>query len=387
MEGLTCPYAKKCGGCQLRHLSYPEQLRRKMGRCIALLGPFGHVEEILPADAPERYRNKSTRSYGLDGRRKGVCGIYQPGSHAIVPVDSCLIEDAVADAIQRDIRDMLPAFKILAYDERSGRGWLRHVQIRRGVRTGQVLVTLVAVSPIFPLQRPFVKALTEKHPEIASIVLNINDRFGPVVLGSREKVLYGPGTIEDELCGRRFRISSRSFYQIDHAQTEKLYATAVSFAALTGRETVLDAYCGIGTIGIAAASGAKQILGVELNRDAVRDAIANARLNGLKNCWYSAGDAGEYMEGLVKDGHRPDVVLLDPPRSGSDERFLRSLIRCAPERVVYVSCDPETQARDLKTLTAGGYQVRKIQPVDMFPWTEHVESVVLMSRARIEVTT
>ena len=376
MEGPTCPYAKKRGGCQLRHLSYPEQLRRKMGRCIALLGPFGHVEEILPADAPERYRNKSTRSYGLDGRRRAVCGIYQPGSHAIVPVDSCLIEDAVADAIQRDIRDMLPAFQILAYDERSGWGWLRHVQIRRGVVTGQVLVTLVAVSPIFPLQRPFVKALREKHPEIASIVLNINDRFGPVVLGSREKVLYGPGTIEDELCGRRFRISSRSFYQINPVQTEKLYRCAVDFAALTGKETVLDAYCGIGTIGITASGRAKQVIGVELNRAAVKDAIVNARLNGLKNCWFTAGDAGEYLLGCAREGIRPDVVFLDPPRSGSDDAFLRALLKSAPARAVYVSCDPVTLARDLDVLTAGGYQVRKIQPVDMFPFTEHVETVV-----------
>ncbi len=375
-----CPYYKKCGGCQLQTLPYPDQLRRKMGRCIALLGEFGHVEPILPMEEPSRYRNKVHAAFALDVKRRVVSGIYQPGSHAIVPVEDCMIEDRLADAVIRDIRDMLPAFKIKVYDERSGTGWLRHVLIRRGFATGELLVVLVAVSPIFPLQKHFVKALTEKHPEITSIVLNLNDRFGPVVLGAREKVLYGPGTIEDVLCGHRFRISPRSFYQVNPIQTEKLYRTAVDFAALTGKETVLDAYCGIGTIGITASDRAKQVIGVELNRDAVHDAIVNARLNGLKNCWFTAGDAGEYMEQTARSGLRPDVVFLDPPRAGSDERFLRSLLKCAPSRVVYISCDPKSLARDLKLLTAGGYRVEKLQPVDMFPWTEHVETVCLMCR-------
>ena len=378
-----CPYAKKCGGCQLQSLPYEEQLRRKTGRCIALLGKFGHVEPIWGMDEPSRYRNKVHAAFGLDNRRKPVCGIYQPGSHAIVPVEDCMIEDAAADAVIRDIRDMLPDFKIKVFDERSGTGWLRHVLIRRGFATGQMLVVLVAVSPIFPTQKPFVKELTEKHPEITSVVLNLNERFGPVVLGTREKLLYGSGTIEDILCGHRFRISPRSFYQVNPVQTEKLYRCAVDFAGLTGKETVLDAYCGIGTIGITASEKARQVIGVELNRDAVQDAIANARLNGLKNCWFTAGDAGEYMEQTLRSGLRPDVVFLDPPRAGSDERFLRSLLKCAPERVVYISCDPRTLARDLEILTAGGYRAERIQPVDMFPWTEHCESVVKLIRSDI----
>lgn len=375
-----CPNYKSCGGCQLQRLPYPEQLRRKQGRAIALLGEFGHVEEIVGMADPTHYRNKVTAAFALDRERRVVSGIYQPNSHKVVPVDDCLIEDAVADRIIVDIRNMLRDFKILAFDERSGKGWLRHVLVRRGFATGQTMVVLVAVSPIFPAQKPFVKKLLEKHPEITTVVLNVNDRFTPVVLGEREKVLYGPGYIEDVLCAHRFRISPRSFYQINPVQTEVLYRTAVDFAALTGGETVLDAYCGIGTIGITASDRAKQIVGVELNRDAVKDAIVNAKLNGLKNCWFTAGDAGEYMQRMVQDGHRPDVVFLDPPRAGSDERFLRSLLKAAPERVVYVSCDPETLARDLKVLTAGGYQVRRIQPVDMFPWTEHVECVVKLSR-------
>ncbi len=375
-----CPNYKSCGGCQLQRLSYPEQLRRKQGRVISLLGEFGHVEEIVGMADPTHYRNKVTAAFALDRNRRVVSGIYQPNSHKVVPVDDCLIEDVTADRIIADIRNMLRDFKILVFDERSGKGWLRHVLVRRGFATGQALVVLVAVSPIFPTQKPFVKKLLEKHPEISSVVLNVNDRFTPVVLGDREKVLYGPGCIEDVLCAHRFRISPRSFYQINPVQTEVLYQTAVDFAALTGKETVLDAYCGIGTIGITASEKAKQIVGVELNRDAVRDAIANAKLNGLKNCWFTAGDAGEYMERMVQDGHRPDVVFLDPPRAGSDERFLRSLTTAAPDRVVYVSCDPETLARDLRVLTGGGYRVRRIQPVDMFPWTEHVETVCLLTQ-------
>ena len=375
-----CPNYKSCGGCQLQRLPYPEQLKRKQGRVISLLGEFGHVEEIVGMTDPTHYRNKVTAAFALDRNRRVVSGIYQPNSHKVVPVDDCLIEDVTADRIIVDIRNMLRDFKILVFDERSGKGWLRHVLVRRGFATGQTLVVLVAVSPIFPTQKPFVKKLLEKHPEISSVVLNVNDRFTPVVLGDREKVLYGPGCIEDVLCAHRFRISPRSFYQINPVQTEVLYQTAVDFAALTGKETVLDAYCGIGTIGITASEKAKQIVGVELNRDAVRDAIANAKLNVLKNCWFTAGDAGEYMERMVQDGHRPDVVFLDPPRAGSDERFLRSLTTAAPDRVVYVSCDPETLARDLRMLTGGGYRVRRIQPVDMFPWTEHVECVVKLSR-------
>ena len=373
-----CPHYRQCGGCQLQRLPYPAQLRRKQSRVEELLGGFGPVSPILGMDEPFHYRNTVHAAFALDARRQIVCGIYQPGSHAVVPVESCLIEDETADRIVQTIRAMLRPFRIQVFDERSGTGWLRHVLIRRGFATGQVLVVLVAVSPIFKLQKPFLKELLEKHPEITTVVLNINDRFGPVVLGTREKVLYGEGWIEDVLCGFRFRLSARSFYQINPVQTEKLYRTAVDFAGLTGKETVLDAYCGIGTIGITASERAKQVIGVEINPDAVRDAIANARLNGLRNCWFTAGDAGEYMERMAADGMRPDLVFLDPPRAGSDERFLRSLLRCAPGRVVYVSCDPATLARDLGVLTKGGYRVKKIQPVDMFPFTEHVETVCLL---------
>ena len=380
---LQCPQYKKCGGCQLQRMSYVEQLHHKQLREIKLLGRFGHVEEIIGMENPFHYRNKVTAAFALDRRRKIISGVYQSSSHRVVPIDSCMIEDETADAIIVDIRKMLPEFKIQIYDERNGTGWLRHVLVRRGFATGQVMVVLVAVSMLFKLQKPFLKKLLELHPEITTVVLNLNDRFGPVVLGNRDKVLFGNGYIEDLLCGHRFRISPSSFYQINPVQTEILYRTAVDFASLTGEETVLDAYCGIGTIGITACERAKQVIGVELNQEAVKDAIVNAKLNGIKNCWFTAGDAGMYMQRMAEDSMRPDVVFMDPPRAGSDQKFLTSLLKTAPSRIVYVSCNPETMARDLGILTEDGiYRVRKIQPVDMFPFTDHVETVVLLSQRK-----
>jgi 23S rRNA (uracil1939-C5)-methyltransferase len=293
-----------------------------------------------------------------------------------------MIEDEIADKIILDIRKMLPEFRIQVFDERNGSGWLRHVLVKRGFATGRVMVVLVAVSPIFKLQKPFMKKLLELHPEITTVILNINDRFGPVVLGKKEKVLFGDGYIEDVLCGHRFRISASSFYQINPVQTEKLYSTAVEFAGLTGKETVLDAYCGIGTIGITASEQAKQVIGIEINKDAVSDAIANARLNKIKNCWFTVGDAGKYMEQLTADGHRPDVVFMDPPRSGSDQRFLSSLIKAAPKKIVYISCNIETQRRDLNVLIRSGYRVQRLQPVDMFPYTNHIENIALLVKTK-----
>ncbi len=375
-----CTHARKCGGCQLQHMSYEQQLRHKQSRMIRLLGRFGHVEDIIGMENPLHYRNKVHAALGLDSRRKPVAGIYRSGSHEIIPVESCLISDNTANSIILSVRKLLPEFKIQVYDERSGTGWLRHILVRRGFKTGETMLVLVAVSPIFKLQKPFLKKLLSMHPEINTVVLNINDRFGPVVLGDREKIIYGDGYIEDELCGLRFRISSRSFYQINPVQTERLYSKAIELAELSGKETVLDAYCGVGTIGLCAANKAKQIIGVELNKDAVRDAIANAKLNKIKNCWFTAADAGEYMERMAKDGHRPDVVFMDPPRSGSDRRFIDSLIRTKPSRIIYISCGPDTLERDLKLICGGGYKVRHIQPVDMFPYTEHVECVVSLSR-------
>ena len=245
------------------------------------------------------------------------------------------------------------------------------------------MVVLVASQPFFKAEKPFVKALVEKHPEIRTVILNVNNAYTSVVLGRQEKVLYGHGTIEDVLCSCRFRISSKSFYQINPVQTEILYDTAIQFAGLTGKESVLDAYCGTGTIGIVAASSCASVTGVEINRDAVKDAVVNARLNDRKNCWFVCEDAGRYMEKMAEAKESCDVVFMDPPRSGSDEKFLASLIRMSPKRIVYISCGPDSLARDLKFLTTRGYAVQKIQPVDMFPHTDHVETVVKLTRTAL----
>ena len=375
-----CPNFRKCGGCQLQNLPYSEQLLHKQRQLVSLLGEFCHVNDIIGMDDPTHYRNKVCAAFGLDRQRHIISGIYQTGSHSIIPVDECMIEDKIADGIIVDIRNMLRSFKIQAFDERTGTGWLRHVLVRRGFQSGQVMVVLVAVSPIFKLQKPFLKKLTELHPEITTVVLNINDRFGPVVLGSREKVLLGDGYIEDSLLGLCSRISPRSFYQINPVQTEVLYNTAMEYADMTGSEKVIDAYCGIGTIGLVASKRAGEVIGVELNRDAVHDAISNAKRNGIKNVRFFCDDAGEFMLGMAQDGEKAEIVFMDPPRAGSDTAFLSCALTLAPRRIVYVSCNPETLARDLNFLTKRGYRAEKIQPVDMFPHTDHVECVVRLDK-------
>ncbi len=375
-----CRYAETCGGCQLQNLTYPEQLAFKQRKMEALLGKFGPVAPIIGMKNPWHYRNKVQSAFGFSPERGIVSGIYQASSHRIVPVSHCLIENETAGGIIRTIRELMPDFKITAYDERTETGFLRHVLVKYGFATGEVMVVLVAAEPIFKLQKPFLKKLLELHPEITTVVLNINDKFGPVVLGDQEKVIYGKGYIEDVLCGLTFRISAKSFYQVNPLQAEVLYATAMRYAALTGKERVLDAYCGIGTIGMIASRQAGEVLGVELNRDAVRDAIANAKRNGIQNCWFTQGDAGDCLHGMAKERVPLDVVFLDPPRDGSDRKFLSSLLAMRPKRIVYISCGPESLARDLQVLTDGGYTVKGVQPVDMFPHTEHVECVVLMSR-------
>lgn len=375
-----CPLSKKCGGCQLQNMPYDRQLSYKQEKVISLLGRYGYVHPIVGMDNPYHYRNKVQAAYGLTRDRKVISGVYQSSSHRIVNVDSCQIEDEVADRIAVTIRRMLPTFRILPYNEDSHQGFLRHVLIRRGYHSKQVMVVLIAASPVFPQKKRFVAELLQRHPEINTVVLNINNRSTSMLLGEREEVLYGVGHIEDTLCDRVFRISPRSFYQINSLQTEKLYCKAIELANLTGQERVLDAYCGIGTIGIIAAKQAGEVLGVELNGDAVRDAKINAKRNDTKNIAFVEADAGQYMVELAQEGEKVDVVFMDPPRAGSDLPFLQSVLTLSPSRIVYISCNPETQARDLRTLTQGGYRVKYIQPFDMFPHTAHVETIVLLAK-------
>ncbi len=374
-----CPAAKKCGGCTYQGISYGQQLREKQKQIQKLLGKFGKVQPVLGMKDPFYYRNKVHAAF--DRKRNGeiISGIYQEGSHQVIPVESCMIEDQQADRIIGTVRELLKSFRIRIYDEDTGYGLFRHVLIRKGFASGEIMVVLVLSSPVMPSKNNFVKALRKKHPEITTVVLNVNDRNTSMVLGERNITLYGPGFIMDTLCGCRFRISPSSFYQVNPIQTEILYNKAMELAGLTGHEVVLDAYCGIGTIGLIAAKKAEQVIGVELNKSAVRDAIGNARGNGIRNARFYQGDAGAFMVDLAEKGGKADVVFMDPPRAGSDEAFLSSVVKLAPEKVVYISCNPETQARDLKYLTGKGYRAEVIQPVDLFPFTVHVESVVLLS--------
>ncbi len=382
-SGNGCLLYKKCGGCQLQNMTYEQQFSFKQAKCIKNLGRFGFVDEILGMKEPYHYRNKVQAAFGTLRGGKIISGVYQSSSHRIVSVDDCMLEDETADRIIVDIRRLLPRFKLTAYNEDSGKGFLRHVLVRRGFASKEVMVVLVTPTALFPKKNQFINELLRLHPEITTVVQNINPAHTSLVLGEREQVLFGNGYIEDVLCEKRFRISPRSFYQINPIQTEYLYSKAIEFAALTGKETVLDAYCGIGTIGIAAAPKAKQVIGVELNPDAVRDAKTNAKLNGMKNIKFYCADAGEFMVEAAKAHERADVVFMDPPRAGSDISFLKSIVTLSPKRVVYISCNVETQARDLRFLCKNGYSVRKIQPVDMFPWTVHVETIVLLQRENL----
>ena len=378
----TCPHAKKCGGCQYQGMDYAAQLKKKQKEMNKLLKDFGKPEPIIGMKDPLHYRNKVHAVFGRTRKGEIVSGTYEAGTHKIVNIDECMIEDEISQSIIRTIRGLLRSFKIRTYDEDTGYGLLRHVLVRRGFTTGQVMVVLVLSSPILPSKNNFVRALRKEHPEITTVVLNVNDKKTSMVLGERDIVLYGKGYIEDILCGCTFRISPQSFYQVNPVQTERLYQTAMDYAELTGKERVIDAYCGIGTIGMVAAKKAREVIGVELNRNAVKDARTNAKLNQIKNITFYEGDAGRFMVSMAEEGEKADVVFMDPPRSGSDEAFLSSVIRLAPKRIVYVSCGPDTLARDLKYLTRNGYQVRKMQPVDMFGFTEHCEMVVQLVKKR-----
>ncbi|MDD7378717.1 MAG: 23S rRNA (uracil(1939)-C(5))-methyltransferase RlmD, partial [Lachnospiraceae bacterium] len=379
-----CSLAKKCGGCDFQGIPYEKQLQKKQKEVQTLLKPYCPVEPIIGMENPFHYRNKVHAVFDRMRNGQVISGVYQEGTHRVINVDECQIEDQKADAIIRDIRGLLRSFKIKTYDEDTGYGLLRHVLIRRGFVSGEIMVVLVLGSPILPSKNNFVKALRKLHPEITTIVLNVNDKKTSMVLGEKETVLYGKGYIEDTLCGLTFRISPKSFYQVNPVQTEILYGKAMEYAGLTGKERVIDAYCGIGTIGMIAAKQAKEVIGVELNKDAVRDAIRNAKRNGMKNITFYQKDAGEFMVQMAAQGEHADVVLMDPPRAGSDEAFLSSVIKLSPERIVYVSCNPVTLARDLKYLTKHGYQAQVCQSVDMFPWTGHVESVVLLSQQKAD---
>ena len=367
-----CPYQKKCGGCTYLNLSYEEQLAKKEQFLKKTLKGIVPVKGMVGMENPYHYRNKVNSAFARKKDGTIISGIYEKGTHKVVPVDECLLEDQRADAIIRDIRSLLKSFKIMIYNEDSGYGLLRHVMVRTGFASGEIMVVLVCVSPVFPSKNNFVKALRKFHPEITTIVLNVNDRTDSMVLGKRDIVLFGRGYIEDELCGCTFRISPQSFYQVNPVQTKKLYEKAISLAGLTGNERV----------GLIASRDAREVISVELNPDAVRDAVTNAKRNQIKNVSFYQNDAGAFMVSMAEKGEKADVVFMDPPRAGSDEAFLSSVVTLSPKKVVYVSCNPETLARDLRYLTKHGYKAEEAWGYDMFAWSEHVESIVLLSKLK-----
>ncbi|MDD6157583.1 MAG: 23S rRNA (uracil(1939)-C(5))-methyltransferase RlmD [Lachnospiraceae bacterium] len=379
----VCPYAKKCGGCDYQGISYEEQLKKKQEYMKKLMQPFGKVAPIVGMENPLHYRHKVHAVFDCTRQGKVVAGCYRKNTHEVVDIESCMIEDGEADRIIRDIKELLRSFRIKTYDEDTGYGLLRHVMVRKGYHTGQIMVVLVLGSPILPSKNNFVKALRKNHPNISTVVINVNDRKTSMVLGERNITVYGKGFIEDELCGMRFRISPSSFYQVNPRQTELLYRKAIECAGLTGKEKVIDAYCGTGTIGLIASRNAREVLGVELNKESIHDAIINAKLNGAGNIQFICDDAGRFMVEMAQKGEKADVVIMDPPRTGSDEAFLSSVVRLAPKTIVYVSCGPDTLARDLKYLTKHGYQMKCCTPFDCFPYTEHIETCALLAKTSV----
>lgn len=373
-----CPLYKKCGGCQIHNMDYEAQLDFKMKKVVRLLGRFHYVENIIGMDNPYHYRNKVQAAFGRDKQNRIISGVYQSSTHRIVPVDNCLIEDKKADEIIVTIRKLIKSFKLGTFDENKMVGFLRHVLVKRGFASGEIMVVLVTGTEEFKSKRSFINALLERHPDITTIVQNINNKRTNLVLGEKMITLYGDGVIKENLCGYTFTISPKAFYQINPVQTEILYNKAMEFADIKKSDIVIDAYCGTGTIGIIASKYAGHVYGVELNKDAVRDAKKNAKLNNIENIDFVNADAGRYMVNIADEGLKADVVIMDPPRAGSDIKFLKSLVKLSPKKVVYISCNPETLARDLMFLSKNRYKIRKIQPVDMFPHTEHVECAALL---------
>lgn len=381
----TCSCRKKgCGGCPLLGLPYAEQLSKKQKDTEKLLGKFGTVRPILGMENPWHYRNKAVSTFCAGPGRSLQSGIYAQGTHRVIPVEECLLHNPALDEAIAAVRTAAAACRYEPFNEDRRTGLIRHVLVRHSRATGQVLVCLVTAQAALPGSKAFVAKLRQLCPAVSTVVQNINPRHSSAVLGSAEKLLYGKGYIEDTLCGVTFRLSAASFYQVNPVQTERLYQTAIEAAGLNGSQTVLDAYCGVGTIGLACAGKAKSVLGVELNRSAVNCAVQNARANGIANARFLCADATSAIQRMAQQGEQVDVVILDPPRAGSTPEFLQAVCQLAPERVVYISCNPETQRRDLEYLTARGWKATFIQPVDLFPHTEHVETVVLLSKGEVD---
>lgn len=377
-----CPAYGSCGGCALRHISYEAELRAKAGfvkDAFERIGGFDiSPEPIISTGVTERWRNKAQLPVA-EGKGGAVCGFYSKRSHRVVPTEDCKLEPSVFSDISREIIGYQREKGLSCYDEESGRGLLRHIYLRRGFHTGEIAVCLVVSKPTGEYDG-LVKRLVEKFPDIAAVTLNINPKKTNVILGEKEEILYGNGAICDEICGVKVEISPKSFYQVNTEAAEAVYRKAAEYADLRGGETLLDLYCGAGTIGLSLAKEAGRLIGVEEVAEAVKNARKNAELNGIGNAEFLEGDAGKIAQELIGRGERPDVITVDPPRKGCDRTALEAMIKMRPKRIVMISCNPATAARDARYLCDRGYALARLCPADMFPRTAHVETVVLMSR-------
>ena len=388
---VDCPVAGPCGGCSLRHLDYAAELRAKQESVLDAFRRIGGLEvpvlDILPSPDVDRYRNKVQFPVGVDKNGAPCIGFFAGRTHRIVPCPDCKLQPSVLNEIGNALCAFFARQGIRPYDEQSGKGLVRHIFLRRGAHSGQIMVCLVCTRAKLPHAEQLCTALREQFPAISTILLNVNAQNTNVILGSENHILYGPGYIEDTLCGVPVRLGPLSFYQVNTLAAERLYGVAAQYAQLTPDDTLLDLYCGMGTIGLSMAEQCRELIGVEIVPEAIESAKANAARMGkavaAKSRFFCA-DAGQAATQLAAEGLHPDIVMLDPPRKGCDEATLSAVVRMAPRRVVYVSCNPATAARDAAWLEKNGYHTEKVQPVDLFPRTKHVETVVLLSKGEVD---
>ena len=373
-----CPVSKYCGGCQYQGIEYKTQLKNKQEYVNNLLNKYGKISPIIGMDNPLNYRNKVQVTFGYDENHNVIYGNYVQSTHTIVQIEDCMICDETANEIINSIYRIIMKYKISIFDENSMKGCIRHILIR-ATNQNQYMVVIVTGSINIVKKENLIKDILKFNPSVKTIVQNINNRRTSMILGQKNFILYGKGYVEDELCDMRFRISPNSFYQVNKSQTEILYQKAIKLANLNSNDILIDAYCGTGTIGIVASKKCKKVLGIEINKQAIKDAIINSKNNRINNIEFICADAGKHMNLLAKQKFNVDVVIMDPPRTGSDEKFIKSLLNLKPSKIVYISCNPETLKRDLSYFK-NDYSINEIQPVDMFPFTNHVECVVGMQR-------
>ena len=376
-----CPVADKCGGCAYAGKTYFEQFAAKEKRVRRLISPFCEVEPIHFGENPVYYRNKVHSAFKKLKNGRVICGPYEAGSHRIVEVDSCLIENRTASAIIRDCAALAERFNISIYDEVKCRGVLRRVLVRTADATGEVMVVLIIGNRYFKNKQLFTDELLKLHPEITTLLINLNMRHDSMILGNGEiKKIKGNGYITDVILGKKFRVSADSFMQSNHEQAEILYSQAVRLAGFRGNEVCIDTYCGTGSTTLTFAGFVGSITGVEIKESAYKDALKNAAINKVNNASFVLADATQYMEEAAKNGAKVDCVILDPTRAGTTSRFIKACGKLKPDKIIYISCCPETLARDLKIFRGQGYEARVAKPVDMFPWTEKIETVVCLTR-------